>query len=388
MAKKPFLTLNLGTNGLMVTSEPPPMVGHASCLHGKDRLAVTHPSSSHARRCFIRLSCNNRRTRYTAPLAQLINILNLETQKISRVSDKPPHCEVNVQPELMDEGSVATFSSYDLQKSELRGSGKLFSTEPKMLNSNQRDRPSYDTRSMRGIRSRFHVPLLPLGNQSRVTHHLKVCPTEIITVLVRFGQQLQISKGSLPVEIHEETFMALISSHDPSEEVEASSELASPVKAGKGQELLTFRESTPPTPTVISRSRLDLSNCLCPPESLNLRLMIDTPVFAVPTVGSTGGYKPAKSEPSWELGVTYAVLELVTCIDRKKEKTVLGLHGSLECQSTGRLDQCGKVDTMMLFDQSRVINYCIGSLNIFCRSPAAIWFLPTLRLQQLSKEGK
>ncbi|KAG8291705.1 hypothetical protein J6590_054437 [Homalodisca vitripennis] len=48
-AKKPSLTLNLGTNGLKVTTEPPPMAG-------QDRSAVTHPSSSHARLCLIRLS--------------------------------------------------------------------------------------------------------------------------------------------------------------------------------------------------------------------------------------------------------------------------------------------------------------------------------------------
>ncbi|KAG8260605.1 hypothetical protein J6590_093282 [Homalodisca vitripennis] len=67
--KKPSLTLNLGTNGLKVTSEPPPMAGQAGCLQGQDRSAVTYPSSSHARRCLIWLSCDNRRTRYTAPLA-------------------------------------------------------------------------------------------------------------------------------------------------------------------------------------------------------------------------------------------------------------------------------------------------------------------------------
>ncbi|KAG8269021.1 response to oxidative stress [Homalodisca vitripennis] len=43
------LTLNLGTNGLKATSEPPPMAGQAGCLQGQDRSAVTHPSSSHAR---------------------------------------------------------------------------------------------------------------------------------------------------------------------------------------------------------------------------------------------------------------------------------------------------------------------------------------------------
>ncbi|KAG8336890.1 Vesicle-mediated ER to Golgi transport protein [Homalodisca vitripennis] len=39
------------------------------CLQGQDRSAVTHSSSSHARRCLILLSRDNRCTRYTAPLA-------------------------------------------------------------------------------------------------------------------------------------------------------------------------------------------------------------------------------------------------------------------------------------------------------------------------------
>ncbi|KAG8262219.1 hypothetical protein J6590_057076 [Homalodisca vitripennis] len=69
-AKKPSLTLNLGTNGLKVTSKPPPM-GQAGRLQGQDRSAVTCPSSGHARRCLIWLSCDNRRTRYTAPLAKI-----------------------------------------------------------------------------------------------------------------------------------------------------------------------------------------------------------------------------------------------------------------------------------------------------------------------------
>ncbi|KAG8277770.1 hypothetical protein J6590_034999, partial [Homalodisca vitripennis] len=66
-AKKPSLTLNLGTNGLKVTSEPPPMAGQAGHLQGQDRSAVNYPSSGHARRSLIWLSCDNRRTRYTAP---------------------------------------------------------------------------------------------------------------------------------------------------------------------------------------------------------------------------------------------------------------------------------------------------------------------------------
>ncbi|KAG8286917.1 hypothetical protein J6590_049006 [Homalodisca vitripennis] len=66
-AKKPSLTLKLGTNGLKAISEPPPMARRAACKD-KIALAVTHPSSSHARRCLIWLSCDNRCTRYTAPL--------------------------------------------------------------------------------------------------------------------------------------------------------------------------------------------------------------------------------------------------------------------------------------------------------------------------------
>ncbi|KAG8313855.1 hypothetical protein J6590_105549 [Homalodisca vitripennis] len=46
------------------------MVRQAGCLQGLDLSAVTYPSSSHARRCLIQLSCNNRCTRYTAPLAE------------------------------------------------------------------------------------------------------------------------------------------------------------------------------------------------------------------------------------------------------------------------------------------------------------------------------
>ncbi|KAG8320873.1 hypothetical protein J6590_059433 [Homalodisca vitripennis] len=48
-----------------------PMVGQAGCLQGLDLSAVTYPSSSHARRCLIQLSCDNRCTRYTAPLAEV-----------------------------------------------------------------------------------------------------------------------------------------------------------------------------------------------------------------------------------------------------------------------------------------------------------------------------
>ncbi|KAG8262083.1 hypothetical protein J6590_060528 [Homalodisca vitripennis] len=78
MAKKPSLTLNLGTNGLKVTSEPPPMAGQAGRLQGQNRSAVTYPSSGHARRCLIWLSCDNRRTQYTAPLEILLYILVLK----------------------------------------------------------------------------------------------------------------------------------------------------------------------------------------------------------------------------------------------------------------------------------------------------------------------
>ncbi|KAG8249375.1 hypothetical protein J6590_019662 [Homalodisca vitripennis] len=68
-AKKPSLSLNLRTNGLKVTSVPPPMAGQAGCLQGQGRSAVTHPSSSHVRRCLVWLSCDYRCIRYTDALA-------------------------------------------------------------------------------------------------------------------------------------------------------------------------------------------------------------------------------------------------------------------------------------------------------------------------------
>ncbi|KAG8291842.1 regulation of ligase activity protein [Homalodisca vitripennis] len=72
-AKKPSLTQpgdqHLTLQHLKVTSQPPPMAGQAGCLQGQDRSAVTHPSSIHTRCCLVRLSCDNRCVRYTAPLA-------------------------------------------------------------------------------------------------------------------------------------------------------------------------------------------------------------------------------------------------------------------------------------------------------------------------------
>ncbi|KAG8251580.1 hypothetical protein J6590_076569 [Homalodisca vitripennis] len=46
------------------------MAGQASGLQGHDRLAVTHPSSSHAERSLNWLSCDNRCTRYTTPFVK------------------------------------------------------------------------------------------------------------------------------------------------------------------------------------------------------------------------------------------------------------------------------------------------------------------------------
>ncbi|KAG8294473.1 hypothetical protein J6590_102166, partial [Homalodisca vitripennis] len=49
------LRQQLGTNGLKVTSESPPVaVQQTTCKDVKDRSAVIHPSSSHARRSLIR----------------------------------------------------------------------------------------------------------------------------------------------------------------------------------------------------------------------------------------------------------------------------------------------------------------------------------------------
>ncbi|KAG8283749.1 hypothetical protein J6590_011119 [Homalodisca vitripennis] len=68
-AKKPSLTLMLGTNGLKALPNHHPPARQAGCLQGQDRSAVTHPSSSHARRCLIWLSHDNRHTHFTTPLA-------------------------------------------------------------------------------------------------------------------------------------------------------------------------------------------------------------------------------------------------------------------------------------------------------------------------------
>ncbi|KAG8296738.1 hypothetical protein J6590_050757 [Homalodisca vitripennis] len=61
------------------------------------------------------------------------------------------------------------------------------------------------------------------------------------------------------------------------------------------QEPLTHREQTQPTPTVISRSRQDVSNCPCAPESRHC----GCPDLSDTIVDSTGRCKPARSESSW-----------------------------------------------------------------------------------------
>ncbi|KAG8287823.1 hypothetical protein J6590_030385 [Homalodisca vitripennis] len=59
-AKKPSLTFNLGNNGFRTTTN-----GRAGGL-----LARTGSLSGHARHCLIWLSCDNRCTHYTVPLAK------------------------------------------------------------------------------------------------------------------------------------------------------------------------------------------------------------------------------------------------------------------------------------------------------------------------------
>ncbi|KAG8312160.1 hypothetical protein J6590_028388 [Homalodisca vitripennis] len=65
-AKQSPLVTPSWKNSSKVTSEPPPTAGQEDYLQKQDRSAVTHPGSSHARRCLIRLSRDNRRTHYTA----------------------------------------------------------------------------------------------------------------------------------------------------------------------------------------------------------------------------------------------------------------------------------------------------------------------------------
>ncbi|KAG8292665.1 hypothetical protein J6590_034858 [Homalodisca vitripennis] len=69
-AKKPSLTLNLGTNGFKGDFRT--TTNGRAGLQRRDCSAVTHPSSSHARRCLIWLSRDNRCTCYTAPLAVIV----------------------------------------------------------------------------------------------------------------------------------------------------------------------------------------------------------------------------------------------------------------------------------------------------------------------------
>ncbi|KAG8304156.1 hypothetical protein J6590_100986 [Homalodisca vitripennis] len=73
--RSPPKTLNSRTKGLKVTSVPPVMAGQTGCLQGQDRSAIIHPSSSHARRYWIQLSCDNRHTRFTAPLTDKIYVI-------------------------------------------------------------------------------------------------------------------------------------------------------------------------------------------------------------------------------------------------------------------------------------------------------------------------
>ncbi|KAG8336634.1 hypothetical protein J6590_041003 [Homalodisca vitripennis] len=58
-----------------LTSEPPPTAGQAGFLQGQDRSAVTHRSSSHARCCLIRLSCDNHCTRIHYAIGDLVLML-------------------------------------------------------------------------------------------------------------------------------------------------------------------------------------------------------------------------------------------------------------------------------------------------------------------------
>ncbi|KAG8318943.1 hypothetical protein J6590_102049 [Homalodisca vitripennis] len=135
-----------------------------------------------------------------------------------------------------------------------------------------------------------------------------------------------MGKGPPPLEIHEETFTALISGHIPSEEGEVSSE---PVKAGRGWHILMFRltrtfDSLGKNPTN-SNSHLPQ---LTRPIELALHPRISTfavsyvplldihKVFAVPRVGSTGRYKnQLEVNPAGE-----AFTPLINTYIRNKEK--------------------------------------------------------------------
>ncbi|KAG8330301.1 hypothetical protein J6590_066439 [Homalodisca vitripennis] len=109
-AKKPSLTLYLGTNGLKVTSEPPPMAGQAGRLQGQDRSAVTHPSSSHARRCLMWLSFDNHSTRYTAKLEERLVAKSCNNGMVERLGqDRTSRTRQNRPPSFRIHGDYIDF---------------------------------------------------------------------------------------------------------------------------------------------------------------------------------------------------------------------------------------------------------------------------------------
>ncbi|KAG8285000.1 hypothetical protein J6590_090386 [Homalodisca vitripennis] len=66
------------SNGLKVTSKPPPKAGQASCLQGLDHSAVTHPSSSLAQRIEC-ASSGEMKTHYIcAPQSLLMELCDWE----------------------------------------------------------------------------------------------------------------------------------------------------------------------------------------------------------------------------------------------------------------------------------------------------------------------
>ncbi|KAG8290610.1 hypothetical protein J6590_079247 [Homalodisca vitripennis] len=113
--------------------------------------------------------------------------------------------------------------------------------------------------------------------------------------------------GWVMLRIHEENVRALISSHVPAKDGKANYEPASPVKVGREWHTLMYRLASftlrKQTHQLQQSSSAEVRTyrITLPPQNLDIcgcPDLSDTPVFAVPSVGPTGRYKPDRSESS------------------------------------------------------------------------------------------
>ncbi|KAG8334051.1 hypothetical protein J6590_098222 [Homalodisca vitripennis] len=134
-----------------------------------------------------------------------------------------------------------------------------------------------------------------------------------------------------------------------SEEGETSSEPAFLIKAGKGWRALMSR-GTPPTPTIISRSRLFLLNYPYTPKSKNFRFVMcrSWTSSRLPSVGSTGRYKPDRSGPS-RLGLlTLPCLSILEVVLYCRVKCKSGNSHSMGLKLAATVIRCSDIEVPQL----------------------------------------